>query len=112
MGHLIDARSGSRVKDVMNDTWGHMKPEPLKGYWFVYFFAVSDDGEIMELRKEIQQDWPGGGPWFYHQEQEWKESLDSLKLKPGVYRHETCYTLRKNGSYRFSKGKFEPILKL
>lgn len=91
---------------VLNNTWGHLSPEPQKKHNGWIIIAVGNYRQTIVVDDNF--DGLPNSPWQY-------EDLHKFVFKAtsgfevGVYRFDGWYKKFKNGTYQFGGGKFKRI---
>jgi hypothetical protein len=95
---IADAYADRKKQGVMEETWGHLAPEPGRRYQGTMLFTDSAYGDLVliEARWEGLQD----SPWLFEDMQDY---IEVAETKPGrIYRWKGTYVRFKNGNHRFS----------
>ena len=102
MGTIIDAYAERKKQEVMQDTWGHLAPEPGRSYKGRMLYAHGAYGDMVLLDAEFED--LNDSPWL------WKAMQDFIGEDEtcGLYIWKGHFKLFHNGKYRF-KGKMERL---
>lgn len=84
---VIDVMGGSKVEKVLQDTWGHLAPEPGREYsgWILAARTVYGDAFILDYHFDDLCD----SPWFCDGMHGF--IFDEIEVEPGLYRFEGTY---------------------
>lgn len=82
--------------EVMEDTWGHLRPQPRRSYKGSILFAVSAYSAFGVSVIDTEFDGLPGSPWFYEDLCDWLNEDERYKLEPGVYRFTGTYRASAN----------------
>lgn len=103
LGH----HDAGQVEAILQDTWGHLKPEQGRLYQGHILFTLTCNREITILDWEFDD--LSGGPWFAEHLMEFVCSKVPNDLKEfRLWRFDGTYRELKNGKGRFS-GKVRPM---
>lgn len=93
-------------KFVLNDTWGHLKPEPNVKYygWILVTVTAYDDTVIIDHKFEGLPN----SPWQYRDFDDYLYGY-FLDADVGVYLFKGWYKRFKNGNYQFQANKWKKI---
>jgi len=106
-----------RTEEVMNDTWGHMKPKAGRKYYGYMFMYYSFNGHfgILDWHYEGLE----GSPWQYDHFNAWVNRFIDDKnkilnsggedIKPGVHRYDGWYKAFKNGRCQFQEKEWRLV---
>lgn len=92
MPHVLeDALATRKKQEVMEDTWGHLRPKPKKVYRGTILFAHGEYGDIVPLRCHFKG--LPSSPWFFEDMMEFiSENLGergSIRIFEGTYATES-----------------------
>lgn len=107
MPMIIDAYYDRKKAEVMQDTWGHLRPEPGCKYPGEIVYTLGEYGDITVIRSDFGDF--SGGPWFAEDESNFV--CDQIEDTPrgSVFRWRGYYQKFKNGRCRFV-GKTEQVI--
>ena len=111
-GIIVDAYGERKYQEVMQDTWGHLAPEPGTKYEGYLTFAHSDYSSqgsiIIEARFEGLDD----SPWFFQDLNDYIADKTKDEKGGAVFRFDGTYKRFKNGRCQFSGVLYKiPLLK-
>lgn len=110
MAELYCIVGGVNPKEVLQDTWGHLSPEPGKKYHGFILFSKSAWGE--ETLLEAKFEGLDANPWtFDHLNEFMYENADKVG-DTGVFRWEGWYRVFKNENFQFQVADIELVLSL
>lgn len=84
---LIDAYGARREAEVMQETWGHMAPNPNREYTGSVLFTHGAYGDLTAI--SVDFDGLDDSPWFYEHLHDWFVNLDTEPEK--IYRFGGTY---------------------
>jgi hypothetical protein len=109
-GTVVDVFGERKYNEVMDDTWGHLKPEKGRKYYGYILMYYSFNGYFGVLDWEYEG--LDGSPWQYDHFNAWIEVFIDYRndiknrggqdLLPGVYRYEGWY---KDGYFEVKEWK-------
>ena len=104
---IVDAFAQRKKAEVMQQTWGHLRPEPQREYYGIIIATHTEYGNL----EIIKSDFSGleCSPWQFDHFYDF--TCDKMeKFKRGtIAKFEGTYRVFKNGNCRFYGGKFKEI---
>jgi hypothetical protein len=94
-----------RTREVIEETWGHLKPEPnIKYYgWILVAYGIYGDIVIIDWKYDELEPSPWQHNDFYEFVNRWiNRNLNKKpRLEHGIYLYTGWYKFFKNGNFQF-----------
>lgn len=104
---LVDAFGYRKKAAVMEDTWGHLRPQPGCRYPGEIVYTLGEYGDITVIRSDFGDF--AGGPWFAGDESDFvSDQIKDGTPRGSIFRWKGYYQKFKNGRCRFV-GKTEQV---